>query len=386
MLVRLYAAILIATPFAVAAAQQFPLATRVERRLQAYLDSLQATTRFPGATVGVALPDGRILGLATGWADTATKERMTPAHKLLQGSVGKTYVAAIALQLVEDGRFKLDDPVTKFLGREPWYARLPNAGDITIRDLMQHTSGITRYEFSEAFTRDLSNAPDKVWKPEQLVSYILGVTPPFEAGKGWEYSDTNYILLGMIIEKVTGRRYYDLVLERLVARLDLTETVPSDSRTIEGLAQGYAGPRNPFGGRDAMLEGGRMIINPQFEWTGGGIASTSRDLARWGKALYEAAVFDSSTLSMMVEGVPARLGPNVKYGLGVIIRDTPLGPTFGHSGFFPGYQTELIYLPAERVALAFQVNSSVPGVLGRSPARVTQDLLQLLVEEVRRGP
>jgi D-alanyl-D-alanine carboxypeptidase len=127
-----------------------------------------------------------------------------------------------------------------------------------------------------------------------------------------------------------------------------------------------------------------MVINPQFEWTGGGIASTAEDLARWGKLLYEGQAFDPVALPQVVEGVPARLGPNTRYGLGVIIRDTPLGPTYGHSGFFPGYQAELVYLPTDSVAVSFQVNSSVAGALGRSPVRVAQEFLEIAVAEIRR--
>jgi D-alanyl-D-alanine carboxypeptidase len=368
-----------------ARAQDLPLLTRVSNRVQQHLDSLHTAGHFAGAVVGVALPDGRSFAVATGFADTATKERMTTDHRLLSGSVGKTYVAAVAMQLIQEGKIGLDMPISRYLGREPWFARLPNARDITVRQLMTHTSGLTRYEFTDAFTRDLTNSPSQVWRPEQLLSYILGSKPAFEAGDGWEYSDTNYIVLGMIIERVTGRGYYDLLLERVVGPLHLTNTVPSDSRRIANLAQGYAGPRNPFGGKDAMLENGEMIINPQFEWTGGGIASTAEDLARWGKLLYEGQAFDPVMLPQVVEGVPARLGPNTRYGLGVIIRDTPLGPTYGHSGFFPGYQAELVYLPTDSVAVSFQVNSSVAGALGRSPVRVAQEFLEIAVAEIRRG-
>jgi D-alanyl-D-alanine carboxypeptidase len=150
---------------------------------------------------------------------------------------------------------------------------------------------------------------------------------------------------------------------------------------IEGLSQGYAGPDNPFGGTDAMVADGRFTINPQFEWTGGGMASTAEDLARWGKALYEGQAFDPAMIPRLTNGVPARLGPNTTYGLGVIIRETPLGTTWGHSGFFPGYQAELIYLPSAKVAVAFQVNTSTQGALGRSATRIALEIAQRVVEE-----
>jgi hypothetical protein len=180
----------------------------------------------------------------------------------------KTYVAAIALQLVKEGKLGLDDKIEKYLGKETWFARLPNARDITVRMLMNHTSGLVRYELNEKFLADLTKNPAKVWQPEEEVAYLFDAKAPFAAGQGWDYSDTNYIVLGMIIERVTQSRYYDLLRKRLLRPLKLNDTVPSDSRRIPGLAQGYAGEKNVFGGSDAMLINGQFAINPQFEWTG----------------------------------------------------------------------------------------------------------------------
>ena len=99
--------------------------------------------------------------------------------------------------------------------------------------------------------------------------------------------------------------------------------------SVAGVVQGYAGPNNPFGGTDAMIAAdGRFVVNPQMEWAGGGFASTGADLARWAKALYEGRLHDSATVARMTDGVPARLGPDTRYGLGVIIRPTPLGTSW----------------------------------------------------------
>ncbi len=298
---------------------------RLRERLQTQFDALHAAGSFPGATAGFALADGTSFGLATGWSDRTAKIRMSPRDLMLQGSVGKTYVASVALQLVHEKRLALDDRIEKYLGKERWFARLPNGAEITIRMLMNHTSGLVRYEFKEQFTKDLTANPDRVWKPEELIAYILDTPPPFAAGKGWDYSDTNYIVLGLIIEKVTGSSYYDLATARLLKPLKLDRTIPSDRRTIPGLIQGYAGPNNPFGGTDEMIVNGKFAINPQFEWCGGGMASTSEDLARWAKAMYEGRAFHPSMLPQMLEGVPAKLGPEAKYGLGAIIRPTQYG-------------------------------------------------------------
>ena len=354
---------------------------RLRERLQAKLDELHKGGSFPGATVGVALEGGAHFGLAVGFSDREAKRLMTPDDLMLQGSVGKTYAAAVALQLVREGKIDLDDRVEKYLGREPWFARLPNARDITVRMLMNHTSGLVRYEFKEQFTKDLTAQPDKTWKPEELVAYILDTAAPFAAGKGWDYSDTNYIVLGMIIERVTKSSYYEQARRRLLRPLKLARTVPSDSRRVRGLAQGYAGANNPFGGADAMISNGRFRINPQFEWTGGGMASTAEDLARWAKALYEGPAVHPSLLPTMLEGVPARLGPEAKYGLGVIIRPSPVGTTYGHSGFFPGYVTEMVYFPRLKAAVAVQVNTSVPRATGKPLYRFATELAEVIAQE-----
>lgn len=327
---------------------------------QRKLDSLRTAGGFPGATLGVALRDGRTFSVATGFSDTAQRRAMQPTDRLMQGSVGKTYVAAVATQLIHEGRLSLDAPISTYLGKRPWFARLPNATTITVRDLLRHTSGLVRYEFDERFTRALTSDPQRAWTPEEEIAFILDQKPPFAPGAGWEYSDTNYIVLGLILEEITGKSYNTLLRDRILSRHGLTNTIPVTGPVVPGLVQGYAGKRNAFGGREAMLDGGRMIINPAFEWTGGGIASTTEDLARWGKLLYEGKVFDPSMLPRVVDGVAAKLGPNTRYGLGVIIRDSPAGVTYGHSGFFPGYATEMLYVPATGVAVAIQVNTSDP--------------------------
>jgi D-alanyl-D-alanine carboxypeptidase len=330
-------------------------------RLQLALDSFRVASGFPGATLGVALADGRTLALATGMSDTARRVAMRPGDRLLSGSVGKTYVAAVALQLVEEGKLDLESPISRYLGEEPWFGRLPNARDITVRQLMNHTSGLVRYEFQPAVADVLRRDPHGTWTPERRLSYILDTQAPFAAGQGWEYSDTNYIVLGMIIERLTGRPYYDELRRRILQPLGLRNTIPSDRRDLPGVVNGYAGPRNELGGYDASLADGLLAINPQFEWTGGGIASTADDLARWAKLLYESRAFSATMLARMVDGVPSKLGGNARYGLGAIVRDAPeLGPVWGHSGFFPGYATDMAYLPNLRVSAAIQVNATAP--------------------------
>jgi D-alanyl-D-alanine carboxypeptidase len=243
--------------------------------------------------------------------------------------------------------------------------------------LMTHTSGLVRYEMNPKFTADLRANPDKAWTPEEELSYLFDATPPFAAGQGWDYSDTNYIVLGIILEGITGTKLYDEVRTRFLNPLQLTRVVPSTSRRIPGLVPGYAGARDPLGLPDEVISHGQFVINPQFEWTGGGYATSPLDLARWGHELYAGRALSATARQLMIDAaVPARLGPESKYGLGVIVRGTtPAGRTWGHSGFFPGYLTELIHLQDSGVTLAIQVNTSDGRATGtRRPLRVLYDI------------
>jgi D-alanyl-D-alanine carboxypeptidase len=186
----------------------------------------------------------------------------------------------------------------------------------------------------------------------------------------------------MIIEKVTGKKFYAEALRRVVKPRKLSDTIPQDRRQLKGLIQGYAGPDNPFGGKDAMIEDGKFVFNPQFEWTGGGWVSTSEDLARWAKMIYEGKAYDPSLLPQVLDGVTApMLGRETKYGLCTIIRKTAAGTSYGHSGFFPGYLTDMMYFPDQKISLAVQVNTSVGRNLGKPLGRLLAELAEMVKEK-----
>ena len=365
MRLQLIAAVALATMLVPAAGAQQAQSSVLRTALEAKFAELHKAGAFPGGAAGFALADGTSFGIAVGVSDRETKTPMQPADRLLMGSIGKTYVSALTLQLVKAGKIGLDDPIAKYLGHESWFPRLPNATKITVRQLMNHTSGLVRYELNPKFTADLTANPDKVWTPEERLAYLFDRTAPFAPGQGWDYSDTNYIVLGTIVEPAGGAPYYQQLRQRILQPLRLKNTVPVERRDVPGLIQGYAGPNNPFGGSDAMIKDGKFVINPQFEWTGGGLASTAEDLARWAKQLYEGRVVDASLMDDLLDGVTAKLGPETKYGLGVIIRPTAHGVTYGHSGFMPGYQSDMMYFPELKTAIAVQVNSSAPKSTGR---------------------
>lgn len=355
-------------------------------RAQAALDGARAAGSCPGLSAGLSLPSGTSLGLASGVSDRERATPMRATDRLLAGSVGKTFVAAVALQLVGEGRLALADPVEKHLGRESWFSRLPNAKSATVRSLLHHTSGLVRYEFDPAFVRDLTSDPNRAFRPEELVSYLLDRPPPFPAGERFEYSDTNYVVLGMIVERVTGKTLREEIETRCLRPLKLDGTVASDSRRIPGLAVGYAGKGNPFGGADRMVVDGEFVFNPQFEWAGGGYASTGEDLARWIRAIAEGRAYPPALVPVAIEreAVDASrlLGRGARYGLGLIVRDgTPLGRAVGHSGFFPGYLAEAWAFPEKNVSVAVLCNTSDAPSIGRSPFSIALELAGIAASE-----
>src|SRR5687767_5696779 len=160
------AALLLSLAVAAAAqSQPAPAAAPLKERLQAKFEELHKAGNFPGGTAGFVLADGTSFGIAVGVSDRTAKTPMKPTDRLLLGSVGKTYVAAVALQLIHEKQFSLDDTLDKFFGpsgsNAPWFPRIANGSKITVRHLMTHTSGLVRYEFNPQFTKDLSANPDK---------------------------------------------------------------------------------------------------------------------------------------------------------------------------------------------------------------------------------
>lgn len=186
--------------------------------------------------MAVIYPDNSSTALTSGFNDKEKNIALKPFDMFLQGSTGKTYVSAVAMQLIGENKLTLDAKVSEYLGKYEWFKRIPNSEDVTVRMIMNHSSGIMRYEFKEAFTRTLTTNPDKKWKPEELLSYVLDEKAPFKASEGWDYSDTNYILLGMIIEGITKSPLNKVIRTSLLRPLKLRHTSPSDKRNLKGLA------------------------------------------------------------------------------------------------------------------------------------------------------
>lgn len=336
----------------------------VQQRFQSELDALHDTYRFPGATAAFILPDGTVKVVATGRADVEGGVPMTEQSRMLAASIGKTFVGASVLALANRGAVDLDDPVSKYLGDRPWFPRLRGGEAMTLRQLLTHSSGIANHVDSERFKRAFSenrriNASPL--KPEALIGFVLDRPPLFKPGMGWSYSDTGYILIGLVIERVTGRSYFEELTRLFLGPLGLSLTTPSDRPDLPGLASGYLASKNHFDlPSKTTTRPGFMAWDPGIEWTGGGLVSNPADLVVWAKALYEGRAMKGDYLEDLLRSVEIGGHDGLRYGIAVAIRENgPLGESYGHSGWIPGYCSSLRYYTGHRVAVAFQVNTDI---------------------------
>ena len=215
----------------------------LETKFAAVLDSLVIAYGVPGATAAYILPDETLGHAAAGLADSTTGEAMPLDARMITGSVGKTWVAATALRLAREGVLDLDVPLSTYLGDKSWYSRLPNGETITLRHCLRHEAGVPDHITGERFTTEVSamvsgDDPDFTFEHEYLLSFIFDLDPVHAPGEDWSYTDTHYFLVGLAIEAATGRRYDDLLRERLLEPLGLDDTDPTDRRVLPGLVNG----------------------------------------------------------------------------------------------------------------------------------------------------
>lgn len=315
---------------------------------------------LPGMTVAVARPNGEMM-IALGFADRENNRIMSTGTTMLAASIGKTFVAATLLQLSDEGQLSLDDPVSRWLGDREWFDRLPNADGMTLRHLLQHRSGLPDHVHLDAFAELW---PDKVdgATAEALIGLVLDSAPLFPPGEGWAYTDTGYLLLGLVIERATGRPYEDVVDERFIVPLGLSSTGPSNTPSLPGLARGYVGTDSGLGLPSYTTDdAGVMLWNPAIEWTGGGLYANARDLAVWGRAFLSGRILSDATYREALKGVPVSENDTApSYGLGMSIRTvSDFGPVYGHHGWIPGYVSSLQYYPGYDTAVAFQINTDI---------------------------
>jgi D-alanyl-D-alanine carboxypeptidase len=299
-------------------------------RLQMLLDELVTQ----GASGALARVDAgnRTWLLASGAARLQPRQTLTPTARFRVGSVTKTFVSTVALQLVGDGTLRLDDTV------ERWVPGLVPAGStITLRMLLNHTSGLFNYTDDEAFVDRHLRDPTRPVTPRELVAVATAHPPTFPPGAGWSYSNTGYIVVGLMIEAATGQPVERLVQQRIVRVLGLSGTsFPTTDPDIAGYhAHGYrlpAAPGQPY--LDVTL------FAPSLAWTAGAIVSTATDLRRFYGALLGGRLLRPAMLDQMLTTVA--VSPTYGYGLGIYSLRGPCGTTWGHDGGIPGYLTSVM--------------------------------------------
>ncbi|WP_138497708.1 serine hydrolase domain-containing protein [Nostoc sp. PA-18-2419] len=334
-------------------------------RFQKSLDILQQQINFPGATAAFILADGQCIEFATGYADQENQIAMTSDMRMLSGSVGKTFTSAVALDSVQEGKLSLDISIAKWFAQEDWFSRLPNGENISLRMLLNHSSGLPNHNHNKCFSSTLRTAfstdppnPDFYFSPRKLLELVLDREPLFPAGQGFAYSNTGYILIGLLIEQVSNKTYYEELQKRFLNPLSLNLTQPANHRNIPHLSPGYLSPDNLLGLPEKNMKNGVLVFHPANEWTDGGLVTNPKDIVRWAKLLYEGKAMRGAYLNNLLTTIPRNASEKVDYGLGVTISETEFGKAYGHSGWTPGYQSIFKYFPNYKVAIAMQVNTS----------------------------
>ena len=293
----------------------------------------------PGSIAVVRDPSG-IRRAEAGLARRRPRIAMAATDRFRVASITKTFVATVVLQLVAEGKLGLDDSIDRWLP-----GLVPNGKAITIRELLDHTSGLYDYFDDSAFARAVVAHPGRIWQPRRLVAIATSHPRLFPPGAGWSYSNTNYILLGLAVEAVTGTTVDHELRGRLFQPLGLGATsFPSGTRIAGPHANGYVGfatvPRF-----HTLVD--TSIVSPSIGWAAGGIVSSGDDLTRFYGALLGGRLLPSSLLASMKTVVPG-----FHYGLGLLQVDTRCGSVYGHEGDFVGYRTVLYARPdGSRVAL-----------------------------------
>lgn len=277
---------------------------------------------------------------------------LTANDRFLTGSVGKTFFAALALRLPGTGTLSLDAPVERYLPD----AAVPAFAWITPRMLLSHISGIGEYD--GAFMTSLIQEPLRTRERNDWLD-VIRRNPPARAAAGtFRYSDLNYVVLAMVLDAVTPSGAYVAINNEFLQPLGLTGTVPSIAPRVPELVAGYDGSGSMFGA-DAMMKDGSLVYNPQFEYGGGGFASTPRDLAVWMAAFRQGKAFPGSLWAKVIARPSSLPDTAISWrGMGIHVDSGARGMTFGHSGYMPGYVTWMRWYERSGISVAMQVNSS----------------------------
>ncbi len=329
------------------------LTPALDARLSAALLRLRSVDHLPGVQAVVGYAGGWTWSGHAGFADLATRQPVSATTLFDVGSITKTFVAALTLQLADQGVLGLADPVSRWL---PGVTGNPGA---TVRELLDHTSGIDDPFAHVPLPDALGAHPLVAWTPARVLRYVG--RPHFAPGRGWYYSNANYLLLGQIIQRATGQSVATLIRQRFLGPLGLSHTFLQGQEPVTGSgAQGYDAPGNTTWALTDLSDGSPFLPFTSLATalgTAGALVSTASDLSRWAQALYGGRVLPPGTLAEMVDfGLTRGLRPRWPYGLGAQGVTFRGQASWGHSGLLSGYHAAMRYFPATGLTIVVLVN------------------------------
>ncbi|MGD2179988.1 serine hydrolase domain-containing protein [Lusitaniella coriacea] len=323
-----------------------PLPPKLVQKLQKTLDSTLSDSGSVGAVVGIATPVGSWFG-ASGQSNLNPKTEVSPRDRFPIGSITKTFVATTILQLVEEEVLSLDDTLNQWLPPDITQ-HVEYSDKITLRNLLNHTSGI--YSYTEKLQTEGEKNPSlfiRDWTPKELVAYS-GEPNIFAPGEKWSYSNTNYILLGMIVEAASGSSLESEIRARILDPLGLENTFFGGEEEIPGgYASGYL-DLNEDGDFEDIVDGIPEDVTPfnlTQAWAAGAMVSNTQDLTRFIQALFAGELLAPDTFAQMRTVTDTGM-EGFSYGLGIFSRDIPgIGKVWGHNGGVAAFSSNLLYAP-----------------------------------------
>jgi D-alanyl-D-alanine carboxypeptidase len=332
------------TPTSSSAERAKPMSDAVTQRLDAAVNQAMAAVSVPGAIIGVWGPDGSYVR-AVGVADKATGAPMKTDFYHRIGSQTKTFTATGVLQLADQGKVGLDDPIAKYIDG------VPDGDKITLRQLLRMQSGLFNYSESPAFQEAMFADPRTPFSPQELLGFAFAEPNVFPSGEGFLYCNTNYILLGLVVEKVSGQPLQDYIRDHILTPLGMSHTsFPTTNAFPEPHAQGYTVQTDD--GKEATA----TDWDPSWGWAAGAMISTLDDMHIWAPALATGKLLTPKLQAERLQTVGAPgLPPQDGYGLGIF----NLGGWIGHNGSLPGYQTVAVYLPEKQISMVILINTDI---------------------------
>ena len=319
--------------------------------LQAEIEAIRAEDSIPGLSATVIMPDGSKWEGAAGQSSVDPSVPASVDTVFSAGSVTKTFVAATIMQLADEGALDIDDPLST------WLSDFPGATDISLRHLLGHTSGVFNYFEHPAYNRSVFGEPAHVWTPTEILDRFVVDDPYCNPGTCYHYSNTGYVLLGLVIEEVSGALLGDELRNRWLTPLDLDETFFQDETALPSNAStGHLIRRDD---RLIEVEDGSdyrpTTSAASVAWAAGAIAATSGDLADWCRALYGGSLVSVDSLSEMTDYLASPYTRGA-YGLGTRTREFEGRRMFGHTGSLRGFYTAMWHYPAENLTVVIMLN------------------------------